>query len=206
MRKEHFKIIVDRPHRELYTKPNMGRVCCYWCCHPFDHRPVGLPVRYIERKEHFYMQGVYCSWACVNAENRDRPDFRMVQRSGMIYELAKRWHGVIPSRTAPHRLALKMFGGPMTIEEFRNPPDADYMLQTPPVLNIIPDEQILLARTFGPAASIRPSQSNAPLPERQMETMDTTKPKYNVNKVTVAERRKRKRALDLKKMGVNIKS
>lgn len=94
----------------------------------------------------------------------------------------------------------------MTIEEFRNPPDADYMLQTPPVLNIIPDEQILLARTFGPAASIRPSQSNAPLPERQMETMDTTKPKYNVNKVTVAERRKRKRALDLKKMGVNIKS
>ena len=70
---------------------------------------------------------------------------------------------------------------------------------------IIPDEQILLARTFGPAASIRPSQTSAPLPERETETVDT-KPKYNVNKVTVAERRKRKRALDLKKMGVNIKS
>lgn len=197
MQVQHFKIVVDKPQKDLYTKRNEGRVCCFWCCHPFDHRPVGLPVRHVERKERFFLEGVFCSWACVNAENRSRADFRMVQRSGMIYELARRWHGVRATRTAPPRLALKMFGGPMTIEEFRSPPDPDYVLQKPPVLNVVPDEQILLSRAFGPTSSMPPSLSCPPTSEMQQS--------YHVDKVTVAERRKRKRVADLKRMGIKMK-
>lgn len=204
MKQEFFKIVVDKPQKELYSRRNEGKICCFWCCHPFDHRPIGMPVRHIKMKERYFLQGVYCSWACVNAANRDQKDFRMVQRSGMIYELARRWHGVSARRTAPPRLALKMFGGTMSIEEFRSPPEKEYVVQTPPVLEIVPDEQLVLAKAFGPVASMPATQTSIPLSDAYIPCGENKPPQYHVNKVTVAERRKRKRVSDLKKMGINI--
>jgi hypothetical protein len=99
-------------------------------------------------------------------------------------------------------MALKMFGGTMTIEEFRDPPEKEYVLQAPPVLYVIPDEQVLLARSFGPASSMPPAPSQPPLSDAHIVDLA---PRYHVDKVTVAERRKRKRAADLQRMGVKIK-
>lgn len=102
--------------------PQDTSTACYWCCHHFNTSPVGLPISYNEEK--FDVFGCFCSLECACAYN-----FRMAnhmdemwERNGLINMLARKLgrntdYG--PVKPAPDRVALRLFGGHMTIEEFR---------------------------------------------------------------------------------------
>jgi len=97
-------------------------VCCWWCCHNFDSVPIGIPEKYDQRVKKFQVKGVFCSFSCMIA-------YKNETRSGYLKEyLIKYLYNKITGtllldanlQPAPPRCTLKMFGGELNIEEFRN--------------------------------------------------------------------------------------
>lgn len=93
---------------------------CWWCVHPpEDGTFLHLPHKYDHVKNQFETMGQFCSWSCMKAHCIEH---MKAQNNilGNITIYRKRLEGKIRrTRVAPSRFALKMFGGPLSIEEFR---------------------------------------------------------------------------------------
>lgn len=120
--------------------PSSTTVHCYWCCHSFTGTPVGLPVKLIG--DRFHVTGCFCSLECAAAYNfasRDSID-DCLHRYSLINALHARMGLGIGNvvRPAPNRLALSMFGGHMSIDEFRSFSDSNkhIIVNTPPMLTV----------------------------------------------------------------------
>lgn len=101
----------------LITDPN---VYCWYCCHPCGRPPLHLPHRYNDKTNTFHVAGAYCSFSCMAAEIRDTPS--IYPRSLYLESMRRQMQGRKMQRTlpAPCKKVLQIFGGWMTIEEFRN--------------------------------------------------------------------------------------
>ncbi len=89
---------------------------CWWCCHPFDWEPLHFPYAFVSNV--FHTTGYFCSWGCMKAYAIDRAKYNNCE---LITLMRKRMEGkVTHTKSAPMRQALQMFGGPLTIEEFRS--------------------------------------------------------------------------------------
>lgn len=109
------KCTADKPS----TWPTHTDVCCWHCCHPFEGPPVPLPTSYDSRLDAFGVVGTFCSFSCAKAYNYDSNKTH-VATMHLITLLRKRATGVVGGIVpAPPRRMLQMFGGPMSIEEFR---------------------------------------------------------------------------------------
>lgn len=103
--------------------PSETDVCCWWCCHQFEGPPCTLPTKYDPLRKRFTFNGIFCSWNCTKAYNFQRNDHKQFERSSLISLLVRELYSMeeaISIKQAPSRQCLKMFGGYMTIEEFRN--------------------------------------------------------------------------------------
>ena len=112
--------------------PESTDICCWWCCHTFKNAPCTLPTKYDSLRKRFTFTGIFCSWNCVKAYNFDRSDYKKYECSSLIPMLIQQTHGIakaINIKPAPPRQCLKMFGGYLDIDEFRNPHGVDgYLL------------------------------------------------------------------------------
>ena len=99
--------------------PSNTSIHCYWCCHKFNNTPFGIPVKYINNKFHVF--GCFCSLECCAAYNMECKDSSddVWERGSLINMLARKLGYKAHVKPAPNRLALKMFGGHLEIEEFR---------------------------------------------------------------------------------------
>lgn len=100
--------------------PMSTTIHCYWCCHGFDTVPCGIPVKYTDGK--YYVLGCFCSLECAAAHNfstKEGTD-EMWERFSLLNMLSRSLGYRDFVKPAPARLALKMFGGHMDIDEFRN--------------------------------------------------------------------------------------
>lgn len=99
--------------------PSNTTVVCYWCCHKFDTPPLGIPVQY--NQDQFQVFGCFCSLECASAYNfkQNHNLDEMWERNNLIHLLSRRMNYEAPVKPAPDRLALKLFGGYMEIEQFR---------------------------------------------------------------------------------------
>ena len=96
---------------------------CWWCCHDWDGEFLHLPFRYHEKQKSFETMGYFCSWGCMKAFNMESHGTSQLGSTiGINITLMKRhMYGYTkPIRPAPSRWALKMFGGTLDIDEFRN--------------------------------------------------------------------------------------
>lgn len=93
---------------------------CWYCCHPFDGPPLPMPIRHDPHLDIFHVVGTFCSWGCMKSYNMDSSSYMRHVNATVITLFHKRCTGKLTSiRPAPPRLALKAFGGSMSIEEFR---------------------------------------------------------------------------------------
>ncbi len=95
---------------------------CWWCCHPFEWTPLSMPHKYDDRTKVFQTSGNFCSWSCMKSYTIDTYG---INRGGLvcgnIVLMRKQMFNQIGSiKKAPWRYRLKVFGGDLSIEEFRN--------------------------------------------------------------------------------------
>lgn len=131
------------------TWPESTNTHCWWCCHQFTGMPCALPEIY--RKDKFYVSGVFCSFNCAASYNFSKNDGEeMWMRYSLLNLMYKKMYAnrFVKIGLAPPREVLKMFGGYMCIDEFRETclkMDRTFNVIKPPLVAIIPkiEENIL---------------------------------------------------------------
>lgn len=99
--------------------PSHSDAACFWCCHTFTYRPVVLPIR--DTGEHLIVTGNFCSPECATSylfDMRQDSHTRWEQFALLHRVYGEACHGTI--YPAPARNALKLFGGSLSIQEYRS--------------------------------------------------------------------------------------
>ena len=114
---------------------------CFWCCHPIIDIEYGMPIRYDVFNKTFTTYGSFCSLQCAAAHNYsvNMGCDRAWEIHSWIQLIGKKYGFKGPIRPAPSRFLLKMFHGPMTIEEFRKAHlniVQSYVLNIPPFIHM----------------------------------------------------------------------
>jgi hypothetical protein len=160
------------------TWPESTNTYCWWCCHPFTNTPCSLPEYY--KKEKFYVSGCFCSFNCTASYNFSKNDDDMWERFSLLNLMYKKLynHKFVKINLAPPRETLKIFGGYMSIEEFRDAAlknDKSFSVVKPPLISIIPkiEENIL--------NNIKNMKNNLPLTNENIlnKTQNSLKLKRN---------------------------
>jgi hypothetical protein len=112
-----------------FTKeyPKKTLVCCWWCCHKFDNQPLGVPMKYEKEINTFNVVGCFCSIECVAAYVYDN---RVMYKNVFPMDIKLMYKKIsgdkeytlkdgILKRAHP-RQVLKIFGGKLSIDEFRS--------------------------------------------------------------------------------------
>lgn len=131
-----------------FYQNNKHNSYCYWCCHPINDIVYGLPYNYDTLNDTFYVMGYYCSLECMSAYN-----FLINTGSDKVWEINS-WIQMIARRCgikriirpAPCKYLLKIFGGNLSIDEFRNAHlnnDKTYILNVPPMIAINGTSEVL---------------------------------------------------------------
>lgn len=99
--------------------PVKSDYACHWCCHKFDSRCLGIPVKY--KNNAFYVLGNFCSMECVCAHNFETNNNvnNMWEVYNLINFMARKLKYTDVVYPAPPRKCLIMFGGYLSIEDFR---------------------------------------------------------------------------------------
>jgi hypothetical protein len=124
-------------HKDEFLNSNNN---CYWCCHPIDNRTYGMPYKYNIKTDTYVLLGNFCSLECANAYNFSSHcgSDKVWEINSLIQMLSKHYGFTHPIRPAPSRFLLKIFNGPMTIDEFRKghyTNDKTYILNLPPMIS-----------------------------------------------------------------------
>ena len=99
---------------------------CWWCCHSLDTGviPIAMPYNYNEYTKKFKVKGIFCSFNCCLAYNQSRKNYsRQSDCSVLLHFLYKKmtkdYKRSYNFHPAPKREVLMMFGGLLSIHEFR---------------------------------------------------------------------------------------
>lgn len=123
--------------------PKVSNIKCFWCCHNFDNIPCALPYSY--KDSVYYVYGNFCSPECAAAYNFESgaDDKDMWERYSLLNHLYSQIYDTpdLTIKLAPPRQSLKIFGGKLSIDEFRDC-NVDYLknykIVLPPMVSIIP--------------------------------------------------------------------
>ena len=123
-----------------YVFKDKTNVSCWWCCHKFDTKPIGIPIKYYNDKYHIF--GCFCSISCAYSYNTEMNDYKMWDRLSLLKQMSSKiYKNNFKLKSAPPRQSLKKFGGSLTIEEFRSKSmesEKTYRCIMPPMIPIVP--------------------------------------------------------------------
>lgn len=95
-------------------------ICCWWCTYPFDTDMCFIPTKYDEKRSRYKITGNFCSWNCAKTYFiKDRMGIRNDHNMYMFTRMLKHMKHPINVKMAPPRESLEKFGGPLSIEKFR---------------------------------------------------------------------------------------
>jgi hypothetical protein len=129
------------------TWPNSIHIHCWWCCHPFDNTPCSIPYEY--KNDNYSVYGVFCSPECAASYNfSDTLGISdMWERYSLLNMLYRKVYDnkTYKIKLAPPRQTLKIFGGHLDINEFRENftnNTHSYKIVMPPMVSIIPVQEL----------------------------------------------------------------
>lgn len=112
------KSVIDKITGDRYS----SQTCCFWCCHKFDWTPVLLPVSYDAYKNIYTCEGHFCSPECglaYNYADNKISDSTRWNRHSLLRNLYNDLYKNRNLSPAPPRTLLRIFGGPLDIEQYR---------------------------------------------------------------------------------------
>lgn len=120
-----------------YIKPeseyNTNNIVCWNCCHDCNDVKY-IPIKH--NKDIFYVYGTFCSDGCSyrylydNYKNKD-----LWEKVQLMKFYHKEMYGkFVEVKASPPRLLLKMFGGNMDIEEYRDKENNYQSTISPPIV------------------------------------------------------------------------
>lgn len=122
---------------------------CWHCVHEFEGDAIGLPEKYY--KKEFHVFGIFCSFNCALKYNQELDDIKMWDRTSWLHMMYNQYYETTHTQDgneiqahkiqpAPPRVQLDIFGGPFTIEQFRNisTNNKSYRTILPPMVPITP--------------------------------------------------------------------
>ena len=129
-----------RELRDSKKIPDTTSIACFWCAHNFSWKPSIIPER--EEKGVYRVYGNFCSPSCALAFllNESLDTHVRWERIALLHRLyGKNYksHRIFP---APKRESLKLFGGPLQIEQFRATVEQEKVridMQVPPMVSIL---------------------------------------------------------------------
>ena len=109
-------------------------VHCFYCCHSFNTQPLSMPFQYINKQ--FYVKYCFCSWECMKSFNNESNETNTAHIFSLISLFYTHITGKFNSiNFAPCKYKLEMFGGDMSINEFRNIKNKErYILANTPII------------------------------------------------------------------------
>jgi hypothetical protein len=135
------KLLVEYANTKVTKElPYSVSAACFWTCEPFEGRPCVIPMSIIDGVWHVY--GNYCNpqtaMAALLAEPLDtHVRWERIALLNMLYGPSFSQGRIYP---APDRAALQRFGGPMSIEEYRDLCDRSRLrvdIHMPPLISIL---------------------------------------------------------------------
>lgn len=120
--------------------PEKTDIACFWCAHSFDWQPCVIPER--EEKGTYRVYGNFCCPPCAMAYilNEALDTHVRWERMAFLHRVYSKVYSNGRIFPAPSRQSLKFFGGPMTIESFRNIITSGKVrvdIQIPPMVSIL---------------------------------------------------------------------
>lgn len=98
-------------------------IWCGWCCHPFDTLPYALPMSYYDGA-YYVAHHLFCSPNCSLARSASMRDTGIMERKTLVRRMYREMHKIAIGdlgdlSEAPPREMLTVFGGTLSIEEYR---------------------------------------------------------------------------------------
>ena len=113
--------------------PERTEFVCWHCTEPFETQPVGVPVRINAVSGEIVCDGNFCSYSCALTYTfSSHATYQEYKKKQMLMQVAREVHGITAVCPAPPTLALRKFGGPLSIEEFRSTATEHAMVVNPP--------------------------------------------------------------------------
>lgn len=135
------KQFVDCNKRGIW--PNQTPIYCFWCCHPFENQPCALPYKYLNGK--FSVYGTFCCPECAASYNFNQhiDSNKKWERYSLLNQLYRKILGNqdLSIKMASPRETLEIFGGPLSIVQFRSLNEnynKKLIINYPPLISIIP--------------------------------------------------------------------
>lgn len=115
---ELLKSVLDKVVADRYS----SQTCCFWCCHTFHWTSVYNPISYDAYKNTYTCDGYFCSPECALAHTYDDSrlsDSTKWNRHSLLRSLYSEIYKERTLSPAPPKSLLRMFGGPLDIEQYR---------------------------------------------------------------------------------------
>ena len=108
-------------NEELKWPPSdWQKMHCWHCCQRLENPPVPLPNDQDAESGKFLCYGLFCSFNCAKAYLFDRQSWSCGDKLLLLEEMASQVFGITDEiYPAPPQQRLAMFGGDLSVEEFR---------------------------------------------------------------------------------------
>ena len=103
--------------------PKHTHILCHWCKHDCPYSPIGCPIKYTKQpKPHYIVDGIFCSFNCCMSYIQENSHNSIYDNSiNLLHKMYKELNNhEIMINLAPHWKLLDIFGGHLSITEFRN--------------------------------------------------------------------------------------
>jgi hypothetical protein len=133
--------LLSKIHLQTEYSPHTA---CFWCCHGFTWRPFVIPIHYDAYLNKITGEGHYCSPECSLAslyQSVALTDSQKWYRHSLVRMVYSKLYGNKDIVAAPHRHALRMFGGTMDIQQYREyiwHSEIPITIELPPVRLYVP--------------------------------------------------------------------
>jgi hypothetical protein len=112
----------EKEDYNIYNNTLTNKSVCWNCCHTINNNCISQPIKF--ENGVFSNTGNFCSYACicryiVDSNETSETIFSKLSILNLFVDMQNK-SSAITITPAPPRLVLKMFGGPIDIEEYRN--------------------------------------------------------------------------------------